>query len=162
MGFLWVWTHLLRHIHQSLNEVFVWLHLWELLKVSAKMILSFGTCKTYIVIDAFWRTPEVSGPYRPNQFKYSQVLIISFCLSKICRCLTWGSSAFKLGPYQLYAFSIHKQESMWKTTNSTNLICFPLLLCNLARTCVSMLVLVAFCRNTFLLGNQLHLLVTAE
>lgn len=162
MGFLWVWTHLLRCIHQSMNEVFVWLYLWELMKVSAKMILSLGTCKTYIGIDAFWRVPEVSGLYRWNQFTYSQVLMTSFPLSKIFTSFTWGSSAFKLGPYQLYAFSIRKQESMWKTANSTNLICFPLLLFNLSRTCASMLVLVAFCTNPFLLGKQLHLLVTAE
>lgn len=162
MGFLWVWTHLLRCIHQSLNEVFVWLYLWELVKVSAKMILSLGTCKTYIVRDAFWRAHEVSGLYGPNQFKYSQVLTTSFPLIRIFRSFTWGSSAFKLGPYQLCVFSIHKQESMWKIVNSTNLTCFPLLLCNLSRTCAPVIVLVAFCTNTFLLGKQLHLFVTAE
>ena len=98
------------------------------------MILSLGTCKTYIVIDAFCRAPEVSGLYRLNQFKYSQVPMTS---------------------------SIHKQESMCKTANNANLICSPFLR-NLSRSCVSMLVLVAFCTNTFLLGKQLHLYVTAE
>lgn len=132
MGFLWVWTHLLRCIHQSLNEIFVWLYLWELVKVSAKMILSLGTCKTYIVIDAFWKAPEISGLYRPNQFKYSQVLMTSFLSAKSLETLPEAVQPLSYNlMHFMHSLSINKEicEKMRIAQISYASLCFFINFC---------------------------------